>query len=83
MALYSARNSVHGPFAACKLIPLGGAHYWPFASCRRYLPWFYSALLMRGRQPLMSLPVLPVESHRGQDHRGQATPVRKNLRSSL
>ena len=69
-----------GVTSARKLIPLGGAHSWPFASCRRYLPWYYSSLLVRGRQPIMSLPAPVTEATRSGPQRGNANPVRMKLR---
>ena len=76
------RGLVLGANCARKLIPLGGAHAWPFASCRRYLPWSYSALLVRGRQPTMSLPVPATEEARSWPQRqsGNANAVRMKLR---
>ena len=83
MAYFRDRDSSPTVNSARKLIPLGGAHAWPFVSCRRYLPWFYSVLLLRGRQPLMSLPVPPPEMPRPQPGRGIATEVRMKQRSSV
>jgi hypothetical protein len=77
------RGNTVGGNCARKLIPLGGAHAWPFASCRRYLPWYYSSLLVRGRQPIMSLPAPVTETTRSgpqRPQRGNANAVRMKLR---
>ena len=74
------RGMTLGGNCARKLIPLGGAHAWPFASCRRYLPWYYSSLLVSGRKPIMSLPVPVAEAPRSGPQRGIANAVRMKLR---
>ena len=77
------RGDTIGVHCARKLIPLGGAHAWPFASCRRYLPWYYSSLLVSGRQPIMSLPAPVTEATRSgpqRPQRGNANAVRMKLR---
>jgi|GEM_PF-2903885 len=61
MAYFRDRDPSSAHCGARKLVPLWDAHSWPFASCRRYLPWYYSVLLLQGRHPVMSLPVPPPE----------------------
>ncbi len=76
MAYFRDRDCKQKHFGARKLVPLGDAHSWPFVSCRRYLPWYYSFLLLKGHHPVMSLPVPPPEIQRPQFERPTPTVVR-------
>ena len=76
MAYFRDRDLSPNHCGARKLVPLGDAHTWPFASCRRFLPWYYSVLLLRGRHPVMSLPVPTAELCRAQLQRPMPNAVK-------
>ena len=77
MATYSLLRFPTAKTTCRQEIALLGPRAWPFVTCRRFTPWRYSASLVYGRYPQLSLPVPP------EIVRSMPTLVRTKLRPTL